>query len=192
MPGPPRGPFIADHQHFAFFVLAQAHRLETGLLGIEASRRARNTQLVLGHASDLDDRAFRREIAAQSDDAAGRRDGPIGRVDDVLFVIPMDLRHVLGDGPASDGEAIAVQKAVVEQCLHQERNAASLEHVLGDIFAARLEISNIGRPLEDFGHVEQIERYPAFVGDRRQVQGRIGRARRTPPPRSPHFPAPGE
>jgi hypothetical protein len=34
---------------------------------------------------------------------------------------------------AGDRHAVAVQEAVVEQRLHQQRHAAGLEHVLGDI-----------------------------------------------------------
>jgi hypothetical protein len=41
--------------------------------------------------------------------------------------------------------------------LHQQRNAAGLEHVLGDIFAARLQVGDVRRLLENLGDVEQIE-----------------------------------
>ena len=65
---------------------------------------------------------------------------------------------------------------MVEQRLHQQRNAASLEHVLGDITAGRFQIGDIRRPFHDFGDVEQIELDAAFVGDGRQMQRGIGRA----------------
>ena len=86
------------------------------------------------------------------------------------------LFEVLGDRPAGHGHAVAVQEAVVEQRLHQQRHAASLEHVLGDIAAARFQVGDIGCPLEDLGDVEQVELDAAFVGDRRQMQRRVGRA----------------
>jgi hypothetical protein len=71
-----------------------------------------------------------------------------------------------------------MQEAVIEQRLHQERYAANLEHVFGDITAARFQIRDIRCLFEDFGHVEQRELDPAFVRDGRQVQRRIGRAAR--------------
>ena len=86
------------------------------------------------------------------------------------------LFEVLGDGPAGDGHAVAVQVAVVEQRLHQQRNAAGLEHVLGDVSAARLQVGDVGRPLEDLGDVEEVELDAAFMRDRRQMQRGIGRA----------------
>ena len=65
---------------------------------------------------------------------------------------------------------------MVEQRLHQQRNAASFEHIFGDIAAARFQIRDIRCLFEDFGDVEQIELQAAFIGDRRQVQGGVGRA----------------
>ena len=35
--------------------------------------------------------------------------------------------------------------AAVEQRLHQHRHAADLEHVLGDVFAAGLQVGDVGR-----------------------------------------------
>ena len=69
-----------------------------------------------------------------------------------------------------------MKEAMVEQRLHQQRNAASFEHVFGDITAAGFQIRDIRCPFEDFGDIEQIEFDAAFVGDRRQMQRSIGRA----------------
>ena len=69
-----------------------------------------------------------------------------------------------------------MQMAMVEQRLHQQRNAASLEHVLGDITAARLQIGDIGCSFEDLGDVEQVELDAAFMRNGRQMQRGIGRA----------------
>ncbi len=66
--------------------------------------------------------------------------------------------------------------AVIEQRLHQERDAAGLEHVLGDVAAGRLEVGDIGRARQHLGDREQVEVDAAFIGDGRQVQRGIGRA----------------
>ena len=97
---------------------------------------------------------------------------------DVLVGIPLHAFHVLGDGAARDGDAVAMQEAVVEQRLHQERYAANFEHVFGDITAARLQIRDIRCPFEDLGHVEQVEFDAALVRDGRKMQRRICRAAR--------------
>ena len=55
-------------------------------------------------------------------------------------------------------------------------NAADLKQVLGDILSARLQIGDVWRLLEDFGHVEQVELDARFVGDGRQVQRSVGGA----------------
>ena len=69
-----------------------------------------------------------------------------------------------------------MQEAVVEERLHEERHAARLEHVLGDVAAARLQVGDVGRLLEDRGDVEEVERDAAFMRDRRKVEGGVGRA----------------
>ena len=62
-----------------------------------------------------------------------------------------------------------------EQRLHQDRDAAGLEHVLGDVAATRLQVGDVGRTLEDLGHVEEVELDADLVGHGRQVQRRVGR-----------------
>ena len=49
-------------------------------------------------------------------------------------------------------------------------------HVEGDVFAAGLEVGDVGRAPHDLGDVVQGEADAGFVGDRRQVQRGVGRA----------------
>ena len=67
-----------------------------------------------------------------------------------------------------------MEKSLIQQRLHQQRNATGFKHVFRDIFAARFQIRDIGRPLENLGNVKQIKLDAAFVGDGRQMQGCIG------------------
>ena len=69
-----------------------------------------------------------------------------------------------------------MQVAMVEQRLHQQRDAANFEHVLGDITAARLQIRDIRCSFEDLGHVKEVELDPAFICNCWQMQRGIGRA----------------
>ena len=114
----------------------------------------------------------------------------VRRADDVLVGIPAHLLQVFGNCAAGHGHAVAVQEAVVEQRLHQERHAARLEHVLGDVAAARLQVGDVGRALENLRDVEEVELDAAFMRDRRQMQRRHWSSRPTRRPRSRRSPAP--
>jgi hypothetical protein len=92
-------------------------RVEGVFLAVEAARGPGELEVL--QAGGLHDRAFRREVALQTDDAAGRRQRLVGRMHDVLVGIPFHGAHVLGDRAAGDRHAVAVEVAVVEQGFHQ-------------------------------------------------------------------------
>src|SRR5580692_3115376 len=62
---------ISDDQHVAFPVRPVLDGFEASFLTVEAARRPGETQAC--HAGNLNDGAFRREIAFETNDAAGRR-----------------------------------------------------------------------------------------------------------------------
>jgi hypothetical protein len=157
-----------------FLILALGHGRETFLFAVETAGGSGEAEVL--HAGHLYDGAFRREVAPEADDAAGWRDRVVGRADHVLVRVPRHALHVLGQRAAGHGHAVAVQEAVVEQRLHEDRDAARLKHVLGDVAAARLQVGDVGRALEDLGDVEEVELDAAFMRDGRQVQAGIGRA----------------
>jgi hypothetical protein len=64
-------------------------------------------------------------------------------MDHVLVLVPLHLSDVLGDRTPCDGQALAMEIAMVEEGPHEERNATSLEHIFGDITAARFQIRDI-------------------------------------------------
>src|SRR3546814_2008303 len=84
------GALVADDDDLAFLVVALVDRLVSVLLAVEDPGGA--AELLVLHAGHLHDGAFRREVAAQADDAAGRREraraGPhdvlVGRQGDAL------------------------------------------------------------------------------------------------------------
>src|ERR1700729_1628686 len=121
---------ISDDQHVAFPVRPVLDRFEASFLAIEAARRPGETQAC--HAGNLNDGAFRREITSETNDAAGRRQRFVGRVNHVLVRIPLHRLHILRNRAAGDGEAVAMKEAVIEQRLHQKRNSASFKHIFGD------------------------------------------------------------
>src|ERR1043165_4214545 len=75
--------------------------------------------------------------------AAGRSDRLISRSHHSLVGVQLHAFHVLGDGPARNGDARTVQVTVIEQALHQERYAVFLEHVFGDMTAGWLQIWDV-------------------------------------------------
>ena len=69
--------------------------------------------------------------------------------------IKLNAFQILRNRFACDGKTIAMDKAAVEQCAHQDRHAARFIHVLGHVFTARFEIRDVGRALEDLGDVHE-------------------------------------
>src|SRR3954453_9363175 len=157
-------PLVADDDDVALLVGAFADRLERVLLAVETARRPGELQPF--HAGNLYDRPLRREVALEHHHAAGRRERARGRSDDVLPGWEDHVLEVLGDGFAGHGDAVAMQVAAVEQRLHQDRHAADLVQVFHHVFAARLEVADIGRAGEDAADLGQVKIDPGFGGDR--------------------------
>src|SRR5437763_4060840 len=174
--GPALRALVADHDDFAFAVGALLDGLESILLTVEAPGRAGEPEV--GHSRDFHDRTFWRQIALQTDHTAGDGDRLVCRVHHVLVRIPFHALEVFGDRAARDSEAITVEEAIIEQRLHQKRNAANLKRVFGDITATGLQTRDIWCLFEDFGDVKQVELDAGLMRDRRQVQCSIGRATR--------------
>ena len=167
-------PFVANDDHVAFLVRLVLHGRERVFFAIEATRRT--GELQIRHTGNFHDRAVGREITLETDNTARNRDRLVRRTNHVLVRIPFHRLEILGNCSPGDGDAIAVEIAVLQQCLHQNWNAANFEHVFGDITATRLQIGDIRCLFEDFRHIEQIEFDTAFVSDCRQMQRGIGRA----------------
>jgi hypothetical protein len=103
----------------------------------------------------------------------------IGRVDVVDHpVIRLALDHVefLAHGPPRGCHAVLVDQPGLAQLLHHHGHAAGFVEVLGHVFAAGLEVHEIGRVLEDVADVEQVEVDPGLVRDGGQVQPGVGGA----------------
>ncbi len=66
--------------------------------------------------------------------------------------------------------------AAVEQRLQHSIGAADAEHVGGQITPAGLQVGDERRAGEHLGDVVEREAQTGFVGDRGQMQARIGRA----------------
>ena len=112
----------------------------------------------------------------QPDDAAGRRDRRLDREDHLAVRLARDVVELLADGAAAGGDAVPWISPAFAQLLQHHRHAAGLEEVLGDVFAARLEVDEVGGVAEDVADVLQGELDPRLVGDGRQVQPAVGRA----------------
>ncbi len=68
-----------------------------------------------------------------------------------------------------------MQHAAIEQRLQNLRHAADIVDVLGDVVAARLQVGDVGRALEDLGDCEQVEIDSGLVRHGGQVQCCVGR-----------------
>src|SRR3546814_12932902 len=100
------------------------------------------------HVVHLDDGALGRQVAAQADDAAGRREGARAGPHNILVGRQGHALELLLDGLAGHRDAVAVQVAAVEQRPHDDLHAADLEEVLGDVAPAGLQVGDVGRSEE--------------------------------------------
>src|SRR3546814_8423551 len=78
------------------------------------------------HVVHLDDGALGRQVAAQADDAAGRREGARAGPHNILVGRQGHALELLLDGLAGHRDAVAVQVAAVEQRPHDDLRAADL------------------------------------------------------------------
>src|SRR5690606_11932866 len=166
--------FVPDDDDLVRVDLSLLHSSEGVLLAIEAAGRPLKLQLL--HAGDLHDGPSRRERALQANDTASRRDRVGNGVDHLLVGVELHVLEVLLNGLAGDRQAVLVQVAAVEQRPHNLRHTADLVGGLWHVFAAGLQVGDVGRAFEDFGYVKQVEVDTALVRHGGQVQCRVGRA----------------
>ena len=69
--------------------------------------------------------------------------------------------------------------AAIQKRLQENRHAANIEHIFGNVFPAGLQVSDIRRLFEDFGDVMEVKFNPTFSGERGQMQPSIGRPTRS-------------
>jgi hypothetical protein len=84
-------------------------------------------------------------------------DGIVERTHEILSIrvgsIGFRVRDVVTDSFACDGEAVAVKKALVEECLEQRAQSADPNKVRHVVLAAWLEVAKYGYPFADFSEV---------------------------------------
>ena len=116
-----------------------------------------------------------REVALEHDDAAARMQRRGGAADDLAVGRRLPGQG-LGQRPARQRQAVAVQVAAIEQRLQHRGDAADPVQVDGEVLAAGLQVADQRRAREDVGDVVEREADAGLVGDRRQVQAGVGGA----------------
>ncbi len=168
-------PLVADHDDVAGRDLAGEDLLHRDVFAVEDARGAFEAERV--DTGDLHHRALRRERAAEDRDAAllvdriGERvhDGAVGRG-------RVEVGQVLGHGLARDREAVAVQQPRVEELPHHDLHAADPVEVVHVVVAVRLHVGDVRDARADPVEVVELELDARLVGDREQVQHRVGGA----------------
>src|SRR5439155_7247102 len=118
-------PFVADHQYFARLVSAPLHHLGAGFLRIENPRRALEQQRL--QPGYLDERATGREVAFENHDASGLHDRFMF---DDFSVWVAAVHQLIFERLTRERQAIAVQRAALEQRLEHDINTARGVQVL--------------------------------------------------------------
>ena len=83
---------------------------------------------------------------------------------------------MLAERLAVDGDRVLVQQAGVAQALDDERHAAGLVEVDGDVLPAGLQVAQQRRALVDAVEVVDRELDAGLAGERQQVQDGVRRA----------------
>ena len=141
-----------------------------------SNTRAGTRKLLDVVAGYFDDRPVRREVAFEDHQAAGRLDRVRERPHDLLPGCLDRVARVVADGPAGHGDGVSLEQAGVGQALHDERDAACTVQVGGDEAAAGLQVGQQRDLRADAIEVVDVERHARFVGNREQMQDRVGRA----------------
>ncbi len=101
--------------------------------------------------------------------------GIVERAEDVAVRIRgIDVRQVLGDGAAGDGEAVAVEEAGVEKRPHHHGDASDAEDIRHDVSSEGLEIAQVGDLVGDGVEVVEGELDVGLSRDGQQVEDRVG------------------
>ncbi|MEN4474174.1 hypothetical protein [Mycolicibacterium cosmeticum] len=169
------GALVADDDDVAVRDGAVLERVQRGPLPLENPCRA--LEHVGVETGRLHHRALRRERAVQDRDAAGRMDRIAHRPQHLAVrVRRLDVGEVLRHGLTGDGQAIPVQQAGIQQCLHHHRHPADLVDVLHHVPAERLHVGQVRHLLADAGEIGQGQVDLRLPGDGQQVQHRVGGA----------------
>ncbi len=152
------------------------NRRHTRLFGVEHARRAGDVGVF--KAADLGYRALSSEVARQNGEVALR---VFGRLERQHHVLTFGRRagyvpKVFGDGFARDAQAVAVQKTVIEQHLHDERNPADPVQVGRYVLARRFEVDHVRGTFADMFKVLERQLDIGSVRDGEQVQHGVRRA----------------
>ena len=94
----------------------------------------------------------------------------------LAFRIRLHIGQVFRQGFAGDGQAIAVQQALVQQRFHQRLDAADFDQFGHQVFAAGFQVGQHRHMFADAGEVVEGKIHAGRIGHRQQVQHRIGRA----------------
>ena len=119
--------------------------------------------------------AVRREVAFEDHQAAGRLDR-VRRAAARLAARSLDrVARVVADGPACHGDGVSLEDAGVGQTLHDERDAACTMQVGRDVRPPGFRSASSGDLRADAIEIVDVQRHARFVGDREQMQDRVGR-----------------
>ena len=167
---------VADHQHGAGFDLAGEDRVHRRVLTFEHPGRAFEGHLLLRESGDLHHAPLRRQGTGEHDDAGIGMDRVGEGMDDpTVGSGRVEQFEVLAHGPAGDRHAFAVEQTGIEQVLHHHGHTADSVEVGHMERAAGLHVGDVRDVGAHAVEVGEREIDPCLVGDRKEVQHRVGR-----------------
>ncbi len=169
MPGPPRGPFVADDDDVAGVDPAADDRRVGGIFRVEDPRGPSVLEHGRGDGRALHHRAVGGEVAAEHGDPASRGVGLLDSADhDAVGVggLGGDLAYRL----AGDRERASVDEAFLEELLDDGEDSARLVELAQVVRSRRREPAEVRRLRGDFVREVEVEPDARLVGDGRQMQ----------------------
>src|SRR5262249_1196334 len=149
------GALVADDDDVALLDLAGLHRCETRFLAVEHPRRALEQELAV--ARELDDAAFRGEVAVEDAVTAARLERGAWLTDDLLAGRRLRVAELLEQVPSRDGRGVLDQPGV-PQIGAQHARAAGLEEVRGGEASRGLHVGDDRRAPGDLVEDVDLER----------------------------------
>ena len=169
------GTLVSDDDDVTGLDPVVQHGDHGGILAVEHAGPA--VEVVDVEAGHLHDGAQRGERAGEHGNAADVVDGIVEGVDDLAVGGGrIEQCQVLGDGPAGDGDLVAVQEALVEEHLQHDRHATDAVDVDHVVVAVGLGVGEVRHLGGDPVEVVEFERHVGLEGDRQQVQHGVGGA----------------
>jgi len=168
-------PFVTDHNDVAIVDSAVINGVNRLFLAVEDTGRAGVPKHFRRNGTALDHTAFRRKIAPENLDSAGRA-VRLGDRTDRICIQNMGTCNVFADGFSRCGKCIGIQQSFFEQLGLYRRNTSRAIQILHMCRACRRQVAQVGHFGAHLIKKLKIQLDSCLVCDGKQMQYAVGTA----------------